>query len=271
MSGEAMNGDRRPLPAAVEFFDLTTLDPGCKGYSGVVGDGRYLYFVPNVNGAFFGTVARYDSCASFGDAASWSLFDSATLNSASRGFIDALFDGRYIYFVPFHNDAHHGQVTRYDTRGGFDDPASWAFFDTTVVSERSRGFVSGVFDGRYIYLAPYMQDWQNQHGQVTRHDTQSSFDDPDSWEVFDCEALWPDARGFHSALHDGRYVYLVPYLSGGDHYSGRMVRFDTRGGFGDSAAWSSVDLSRINEGARGFVGGCFDGEHLYLAPYRNQI
>jgi len=45
----------------------------------------------------------------------------------------AVFDGRYVYFVPYDNGQYSrtfdGEVLRYDTTAAFDQPSSWATFD----------------------------------------------------------------------------------------------------------------------------------------------
>lgn len=251
----------------IELFDVSQVDPSCRGFSGAVFDGRYLYLVPLNNGNFFGRVARYDPALAFDDPAAWQTFDSTEADAGSRGFVDGIFDGRYLYLVPFFKGEYHGQVTRYDTRLPFQDAASWTVFDTAAVHPGSRGFVSGCFDGRYLYLSPYQLDPTTQHGQVSRYDTRADFVEAASWEVFDTAAVHPDSRGFHSAVSADDYVYFVPYLRGGGEYSGLLLRYDRRLPFAGPAAWQSFDLSTLDEGCRGYVGGaCHDGM-LYLAPY----
>ena len=251
----------------VERFDLCSIHPANRGFSGAVSDGRFIYLVPLNNGESHGRVARHDTQIAFDDPAAWEAFDSTQVNPGSRGFVDGVFDGRYLYLVPFFNDKHHGQVTRYDTRMPFAEASSWSVFDTTLVSANSRGFVSGCFDGRYFYLAPYQLDQSTQHGQITRYDTSRDFNELDAWKVFNLAAVHPDSRGFHSAVCAGEHVYFVPYHLGDKHYSGLMMRHDRRLEFDCEAAWECFDLTSIHEGCRGYVGGvCHDGM-LYLAPY----
>ncbi|MFA7238805.1 MAG: hypothetical protein WC091_01730 [Sulfuricellaceae bacterium] len=253
----------------IELFDVSRIHPACKGFSGAVFDGCYVYLAPLNNGNFHGRVARYDPARAFDDPAAWETFDSAQINPESRGFVDGLFDGRYFYLVPFFKGDHHGQVTRYDTRLPFTESASWAVFDTTAIHPNSRGFVSGCFDGRHIYLAPYQLDHVTTHGQVTRYDTQGDFADPGAWQVFDTAKVHPDSRGFHSAVCEGDYVYFVPYLRGGGEYSGLLLRYDRRKDFADPAAWQYFDLTTLDAGCRGYVGGACHNGMLYLAPYIN--
>src|SRR5262245_38042968 len=44
------------------------------------------------------------------------------------GYIGAVFDGQYVYFVPARNSgaSNHGRVLRYDTQAGFTSAASWS-------------------------------------------------------------------------------------------------------------------------------------------------
>ena len=48
-------------------------------------------------------VSRYDTQAPLADATSWSAFDIATHEklAAAPGFVGTVFDGAYIYFIPF--------------------------------------------------------------------------------------------------------------------------------------------------------------------------
>lgn len=254
-------------PAGIESFDLTRVHPGAKGYSGVVNDGRYLYLVPLNNGQFNGPVLRYDPTGRFDDPAAWSSFESARVHPEARGFVNGLFDGRHLYLVPYFNGRHHGHVTRYDTQAEFADPASWQVFDTMTLDPHCRGFVSGVWDGRYIYLAPYQLDWSVTHGRITRYDPQGAFDDPAAWSVFDIERVIPLARGFHSAIATDSHVYFVPYLTGGKDYSGLLVRHERALPFTDPAAWQSFDLVQLDPGCRGYIGGTVQDGWLYLSPY----
>ncbi len=252
----------------IEIFDISTLNPGARGFSGAVCDGRYLYLVPLNNGVFYGQVARYDTTLPFDTHDAWSFFDSASIHPDSRGFAGLLFDGRYIYLLPFCNGQHHGQVTRYDTTAPFSNPESWSFFDTAAsVHPNSRGFISGCYDGRYIYMAPYQLDTAVQHGQVTRYDTQAPFLTPSSWAVFDTTRVDQGSLGFHGAVHDTRYVYMIPFLRDAKNYNGSISRYNTESEFTDPTAWENVDLTIFNNRARGFVSACHQGEYLYLVPY----
>lgn len=259
-------------PAWLEACDLAAaVDERCKGYSGAVFDGRYVYYVPLNNGGFHGLVTRYDTAGAFSDGGSWSVIDAAQLDERCRGFVNGICDGRYIYLVPFNNGGASGTMVRYDTRTQFASPQSWQVFDTTRIHARSQGFVGGVYDGRYVYLVPYQLDGPEHHGQVTRYDTHAPFEADHSWQVFDMTRVHADCRGYHAGLFDGRYVYFCPYLIDPDppHYGGRVARLDTQQSFTSESSWASFDLATVHEDGRGFVGGALDGRYLYLAPYHN--
>jgi hypothetical protein len=89
-------------------FDATAIHVGARGYYGGTFDGRYVYFVPNAREAFGGSataahhglVLRFDTTGEFQAAASWSSFDTTSLDPEARHFTGAVFDGANIYFVP---------------------------------------------------------------------------------------------------------------------------------------------------------------------------
>ena len=110
-------GNTFSVSASYSFFNTASLNANSKGFYGAVFDGRYIYFVPYFNTAYSGQVTRYDTTGSFTQSSSWSFFDTASLNANSKGFYGAVFDGRYIYFVPYNNGNIHGQVTRFDALG----------------------------------------------------------------------------------------------------------------------------------------------------------
>lgn len=262
------------LEEDVSIFDTATyLDPRSKGYAGALYDGRYVYFVPCNNGTPSGLVLQYDTCQDFLSPYSWLLYDTTQVHPDSKGFINGSFDGRFLYFVPYYNGKHHGQVTCYDTQGEFMDPWSWSVFDTTQLHPDSRGFIGSVFDGRYVYLVPYQLDFQTAHGQVTRYDTQGNFNDSYSWEVYDTTHIHPRSQGFHVGVYDGRYVYFVPYIAAFNPmvHHGQVTRYDTQGEFTEDYSWEVYDTTKVHENSKGFVGAVFDGRYIYFVPYHNGI
>ncbi len=134
-------------------FDTTSVDANAAYFHGGAFDGRYVYFVPGqTNGGGAGLVTRYDTQGTFGSAASWSTFSTTTLSPDAKGFWDATFDGRYIYFVPYQSST--SLVTRYDTQGAFGSAASWSTFSATSLDSQAKQLGATVFDGRYVYFLP---------------------------------------------------------------------------------------------------------------------
>jgi uncharacterized protein YfaQ (DUF2300 family) len=247
-------------------FDMTTVNAGAGGFYGTAFDGRYVYFVPLIdNGSFSGIVGRYDTTATFTTQSSWSVFDTSTVNAGANGFSGAAFDGRFLYLVPGKNSS--SIMARYDTTMTFTTAASWSMFDTSTVKAGVNGFVGATFDGRYLYVVPFYNN-VNYDGLLARYDTTMAFTTASSWSTFDTTTVNAGASGFVGAVFDGRYVYLVPNSnSNGPH--GLVVRYDTMAAFLTLGAWSSFDLTGVNAGATGFVGGSFDGRYVYFAPNDN--
>jgi hypothetical protein len=88
------------------------------------------------------------------DAARWEAFDLTLVRPGAKGFTGAVFDGRYVYFVP-DDGGTGGVVARYDTQAGFAEAASWATFDVASVNAGAVGFAGAAFDGRFVYLVPH--------------------------------------------------------------------------------------------------------------------
>lgn len=251
----------------VELMDISSVQDGAKGFSGMAFDGRFNYYAPLNNGHFFGQVCRYDTQLGFTDGDAWSTFDCAELNAACRGFTDAIYDGRYVTLIPFCNGQHHGHVTRYDTQKPFHEKSSWEYFDITQLNEHCRGFVSGCFDGRYIVFSPYQLDFKTHHGCVARFDTLCALDDKNAWQWFDTAVVNHNGGGFHSAIASDDYVYLVPYCRAEKSYNDLLLRYKKSAPFTDPSAWQSVELSKIEPMCRGFIGGVYRQGKIYLAPY----
>jgi len=256
----------------IQFFDAAIKNPSLKGFSGVVCDGRYLYYAPlsNAKGVFHGNVARYDTTSEFWNEQSWESFDLSTLNNQAIGFVGAIFDRQFIYFIPYHSTQHHGLVVRYNTHRPFDNTDSWTFFDLAKnLDPDCRGFVSGTFDGRYLYLAPYQCSWTQYNGRMVQFDTNKEFTNVSGWKIFNSELKWPESRGFHGAISTNEHTWFIPYVRENRDYHGFLVGYAHNTVFDDPQNWSCIDLTTVHPLAKGFVGGCFDGRYLYLAPYFN--
>jgi hypothetical protein len=252
-------------------FDLTkasgTPDLTVPGFRGASFDGRYVYFAPGRSGTVndtdivSGRVARVDTQAAFDVASSWTTFDLAGVDANATSFSGLVFDGRYLYFVPY--EKTNARVARYDTQADFSVASSWSLFDPTTVNQYAAGFTGGVFDGRYVTFVPARASDPSFKCVVARYDTQDSFTAASSWSAFDTAVLKLGSEPrFTGGAFDGRYVYLVP--SSDD----LLVRNDPEANFSDVASWTVQDMSTFanDPAASGFTGAVFDGHYLYFVP-----
>jgi hypothetical protein len=236
-------------PSCWTTFDVTKVDPGAGAVEGIAFDGRYMYFAPDP-----GTVVlRYDTTGRFADVASWSSFDLGTSLGLARSpeLSGAVFDGRYITFVP--NDRNPG-VLVYDTTAGFDVASSWTFYDPTAANAKAKGFRGATFDGQYVYFVP------NENAVVLRHDTRAA-PGPSAWSTFDLNLVLPDGiNSFAGGGFDGRFLYLTPDLDG------VVVRYDVKASFTAPSSWSTFDTAAISTSGLSLFGSAFDGRFVYLGP-----
>jgi hypothetical protein len=230
-------------------FDLTQASAGvasAPGSEGVAFDGRYMYLAP-APGAI---VLRYDTTAPFSAAASWASFDVKAKLGFQPRFSGAMFDGRWVTFVP--RDVSP-LVVRFDTTLPFADAASWSTFDPTPLDANAIGFAGATFDGKFSYFVP------RDHSIVLRHDTQAGL--PFGWEKFDVAAVQSTAlTAFWGGVYDGKSVYMAPE---GD---GVVVRYETAKPFDAPTSWSRFDTVVFHPLHFTLEGGVFDGRYVYMGP-----
>ena len=199
---------------------IRTISSDDARFAGGTFDGRYVYFAPFTN-TFGepGVFIRNDSRGDFG-AASWQVITTTAVGSPQGDFSGAIFDGRYVHYVPY-GQGRQGYITlpsdwvRYDTQADFTTPTAWSRYPLSAT-----GFYGAVFDGRYIYAVP------SSRSTTVRLDTQGSFDAASSWTELDLSALDPTATRFLGGVFDGRYVYFVP---GGTQTRPRTSRVSSPG------------------------------------------
>ncbi len=248
------------------------------GYDGAVYDGsRYVYFVPFGYDPYgHGKALRLDTQGTFSSASSWDAYDAGSTGSlTTQGYYGGAFDGRYIYYAPFHDGTEfHARALRYDTQGGFDTAGSWESYDAGSTDSLSTvGYKGAVYDGsRYIYYVPF-RDADGRHGRVLRYDTTGDFDAAGSWEAYDAgytDGL--DTSGFVGAEYKDPYIYFVPYSGENNVYHGRVLRYDTGGDFDSAASWSGYDIGSTDGlDTKGYKYSASDGRYLYFSPYQSQL
>ena len=248
-------------PTALAPCDAGEVDgQPTQGFFGAVFDGRFIYFAPQCNNkGRHGHALRYDTHMPFDDSAAWRAYDAATTEGlTTKGYYGAVFDGRFVYYVPrFDGDTQHSRVLRLDTTGDFTDSTSWSAFD----AGRPISCQGAAFDGRYVYFAPGMHQDDGPSGCVLRLDTLASFHDEGSWVWHDVSTTGGlDCRCFDGAVYDGRHIYFVP-LNGGP-----VVRHDPKLPFAEADAWEAFDTTGL-PGFGACVGAVFDGRRVYFVPY----
>jgi hypothetical protein len=142
---------------------------------------------------------------------SYSDFNLQIVHSNANGFNGGVFDGRFVYFVPYGSSGNSGLVVRYDTSKSFDLNSSYSDFNLQIVHSNANGFNGGVFDGRFIY---YFPSYTAYIGLVVRYDTSKPFDLNSSYNVRALRSF-VNSNFLNSAggVFDGRFVYFVPYGS----------------------------------------------------------
>src|SRR5690606_15318839 len=145
------------------------------------------------------------------DANRLETFDvAASAVGASGGYHGGAFDGHYVYFAPRGDSmAPHGEILRFDTQAALTDEAAWQKF-VPAPAFPSLLDIGAVFDGRYVYFIPLLDDMGQPATRILRYDTQAEFSLPTSWSSFALNSTFPNIGGFAGGSFDGRFVYFVP-------------------------------------------------------------
>lgn len=140
---------------AWEFFDLNKIDSKLKGYIDTNYDGKYIYFIPNNNGRYFGTILRYNTNKNFNNISSWEYFDITKLNKESKGFRNSIIGNNSIYLIPFNNGKLSGVISKYNTNLELNNPKAWEFLNTNEIYQLSEGYLGSSKINTTIYLNQY--------------------------------------------------------------------------------------------------------------------
>ena len=103
-------------PGSYVELDRTDFGAHHKTSSGLIFDGRYIYTVPQHTdgGVYHGNISKIDTTKAF-DSSVMQGFDVNTIDSNYEGYFGGCYDGKYIYFIPYHNGSYHGHFMRIRT------------------------------------------------------------------------------------------------------------------------------------------------------------
>ena len=247
-------------------FNLTAVGSALIGYAGGAFDGRYIYLAPARGGvglSINSTIVRYDTTQSFNLTSSYSIFNTQQIDSTFTYFYGGIYDGRYVYFVPYLSGLtdYSGSIFQYDTSLPFSSAGSYTIFNLRTVATSCRGYQGAVFDGRYIYFFP-MSFGAALPPMLTRYDTEQPFMAASSYTVFNVLLVDPSNKAQQiGGVYDGRYIYF-----GHSEYppalGSTIVRFDTTQSFNSLSSYTCL---RINDRIS-YRGAIFDGRYVYFAP-----
>ncbi|MBI5497880.1 MAG: laminin G domain-containing protein [Deltaproteobacteria bacterium] len=207
-------------PSAWTVMDPVSLGvPSSVAFAGGTTVGRFTYFAPHYDGVNVQArhYLRVDNALPFGSTLAWAVTSRGSISGLDAGNdVGAVTDGRYVYYLPSSAtasgvDPYHGVVARYDTARPFTDSSAWSALDTRTLDNGTLSmgpYHFGVFDGRYIYLAPPVS---GARCNLVRLDTRGDFRDLASWSVLHLA----DDCGHASIIFDGRALYLGPSASAG--------------------------------------------------------
>ena len=228
-------------------------------YGGTAFDGKYVYFVPTNSDTFI----RFDTQGVFTAASDWEQMNMSTAQGGvalNAAYYDALFDGRYVYFVPYDSDT----FIRFDTQGVFTSAGDWGRMSMSTAqggAALDAAYGGTAFDGRYVYFTPQNSD------TFIRFDTQGVFTTASDWDRMNMSTAQSGAEldnAYFGASFDGRYIYHTP------RNSDTFVRFDTQGVFASAGDWSQMSVSIVQGGAlsdNAYGASSFDGRYMYFAAY----
>jgi hypothetical protein len=235
-----------------------------------------IFFAPAVNdNQYHGIVLQYLTQGPFNDSNSWAAIDASYVGGVYKaGYLGAAADSQgYIYFAPyFDNNEFHGHVLRFDSRfGTVANVSGWSMFDVAALTPPV-GFTGMLFDGlRYLYLTS-----NNISSPVLRYDTNSSFNESTSWQMFNPPGMpmqrrsEPQPMGFSgAAILQSRWIYFAPGWN-----QSAVLRYDSNASFYDSSSWMWDDMMNIagpNISIRNFWGTCSSQNWTYFIPSANAL
>eukprot|EP00698_Gefionella_okellyi_P002256 TRINITY_DN1206_c0_g1_i5.p1 TRINITY_DN1206_c0_g1~~TRINITY_DN1206_c0_g1_i5.p1 ORF type:complete len:4563 (-),score=1064.68 TRINITY_DN1206_c0_g1_i5:1590-14723(-) len=247
-----------PLSRTAQLASATPFSG--QSYANGAFDGRFMYFAPFCNSASVchGNLLRYDTTNINQFYQEWTSVNLEVLLSAPTvvvGFSGAVFDGRYLYLVPFKMTT----LVIYDTLADFSLRGSYQTIDVAPFTTVAQSYYDAVFDGRFVYFVPFSS---------TSNPVQMLVHLPGSATAFTTVALGTNTF-FAGGVLDGTYLYLVPYKTGA-LFSGTVYRYGLADGILTqfTAVTTCVGCSGYTQ-YKGYMGGVFDGRFVYFVPADN--
>jgi len=251
----------------VEYMDFSSINIAYKGYCGICDTGDYIFYIPQGDNYYF---LRYDKSQAFTTSAV-SVIDISNGGSTPqyKGFRGAVFDGRYVYFVPYTvGGVYYGNIIRYDTTAAF-TYANLSFFDLTTINANYKGYYGACFDGRYVYFSPYSYGTAS-HGNFVRYDTTGSFTSAGSYTVHDLTTINANYKGFiNITCSESGYIYMSSYYHMVGGIKGIILRYKFDESFTSSGSYESIDLEAINVNYKGYFGFVETNEYIFTIPWSN--
>jgi len=251
--------------ATWEAYDAGSTDGlTTRGFFGnPVFDGRFMYFVPSNNGSVSGVVLRFDTTQPFKSAGSWDAYDAgATDGLVTKGFQGAVFDGQYIYFVPYNNGSYNAIVLRYDTTQPFKSADSWVAYDLgAMAGGAAKGYWGAVFLDHFVYFSPYRSAASTFHGQILRYDINQPFKSAGAWSVFNVATVDANCKGLGTPSTDGTFIYFP------NATYNLIVRYNADLPFTDPDSYETYDstaLSEDNDDQHNSC--CIQGKYVVFTP-----
>lgn len=250
------------ISLSYSFFNINTGLPSYLGAAGMAFDGRYIYLVSSDTG---GSFATYDTTLPYNASSSYQAFRPP---GSGTFYFGAVFDGTYIYYTPYKTSTNisSGVLLRYNTNLPFNLTSSYSTFDTkTNLNSLCSGYLTGTFDGRYVYFPSFYIAPSSVSGYLVQYDTSASFTSTSSYQFFNIQNLNTLAGGFGSATFDGRFVYMGgAFTSSGVNNPG-VTRYDTYMPLTNSLSYTIFNTNVLNSVTSLYLGQVFDGRYVYFA------
>lgn len=246
-----------------EAYDAGSVDGlNSKGFYGnPIFDGRFMYFCPFNNGSTSGVVLRFDTTKPFKSVSSWEAYNAGSVDSlTTRGFHGAVFDGQFIYFVPYNNGAYNGIVLRLDTTKPFKSSGSWEAYDFGgLASGAAKSYLGAVVLGNFIYFSPYFNSTAN--SQIVRYDITKPFKSSTSWEAFNAITVAANCKSFGTPCTDGRFVYFP------NATYNLILRYDSMLPFTSLASYTAFNILDLSDDEYSRHNACcVQGKYVVFAP-----